>query len=210
MQIPHLTTFALEGPDKVGKATQSSLLLHALEGLKLRSHLIEVPSKNHACYDKIYDMLRRREDGSAPAHDYPGIFQAYQAANRFHIQEDLRRIAKEGDTVVVFDRWHVSSLVYGRVAGMDERELEVISEGMLVPDITFILDGHSFDRPEQGDDAYEDDDDFQSCVRGLYAVHQTSVGGGVVEHVSANHPKEIVHQQILTTATKALVACGLL
>lgn len=210
MKIPNLTTFAIEGPDKVGKATQSSLLLHGLEDLRLRCHLIEVPSKNHACYDKIYDMLRRREDGSAPAHDHPGIFQTYQAANRFHVQDDLRRIASEGKAIIVFDRWHVSSLVYGRVAGMDEKELAVISEGMLVPDITFVLDGQSFDRPEQGDDAYEDDDGFQARVRGLYAAHETSVEVGVVEHVEANRERQTVSQDILTSAAKALIARGLL
>lgn len=210
MQIENLTTFALEGPDKVGKATQSQMLLGALEDLRLRCHLIEIPSKNHACYDKIYDMLKRREDGSAPAHDHPEIFQAYQAANRFHVQEDLRRIANGEQTFVIFDRWHVSSLVYGHVAGMDEEKLAVISEGMLVPDVTFILDGKGFRRPEKADDAYEDDMEFQVKVRNLYRMHRPKATAGIVEHVEAEHPKQIVHQSILSIVTKILVARGIL
>ena len=222
MKIPNLTTIALEGPDKVGKATQSKLLLVALEVMgfsrsehsSLRKHgclLIEVPSKNHACYDKIYDMLRRREDGSAPAHDHPGVFQAFQTANRFHVQDDLRRLSAERNMVVVFDRWQASSRVYGRIAGLSERELEDIAEGLLVPDITIILDGGGFDRPEQADDAYEDDDSLQSKSQQLYA-DQLSGGAdvGLVYHVDADRSRNIVHQQILSSVTRVLVARGLL
>lgn len=209
MTIPNLITFAIEGPDKVGKATQSRMLLAALEEMELlRSHLIEIPSKNHACHDKIYDMLRRREDGSAPAHDHPAIFQTFHAANRFHVQEDLARIAESGKTVVVFDRWHISGYIYGRVSGMKKEQLATIVEGMLVPDVTFILDGRGFDRPEQEDDAYEDDEGFQAKVRALYREHRPQDERIVVEHIEADHPKEIVHQQILTITTRTLVSRG--
>ncbi len=208
MKIPNLITFAIEGPDKVGKATQSSLLSNSLHDLKLSPHLIEVPSKSHACYSKIYDMLRRREDGSAPAMDHPEIFQTYQTANRFHIQDDLHRIAAGGRTVVVFDRWHVSSLVYGRAAHMNEDKLAVIGEGMIIPDLTFVLDGAGFNRPELEDDAYEDDSPFQTKVHRLYQEYGR--GDDAVLHIDAHRPREIVHEQIYAAVRATLLARDIL
>lgn len=204
MKIPNLTSFVLEGPDKVGKATQSNLLVAAIDDLKLRCHLIEVPSKSHACYDKIYDMLKRRGDGSAPAHDHPEIFQTYQAANRFHIQEDLRRMAQGGNMIVVFDRWHISSWVYGLAAGMHPSKLHVISEGMLDVDVTFVLNGRGFDRPEVEDDAHEDDSSFQSKIRADYGELE-----GVV-HIDADRPKKIVQDELFTIAKRHLINAAIL
>ncbi len=210
MKISNLITFAIEGPDKVGKATQSSLLSNSLHDLKLSPHLIEVPSKSHACYSKIYDMLRRREDGSAPAMDHPEIFQTYQTANRFHIQDDLQRIAitkvsaQVWQRVVIFDRWHVSSLVYGRAAQMAEDKLAVIGEGMLIPDLTFVLDGAGFNRPELEDDAYEDDSPFQTKVHRLYQEYGR--GDDAVIHIDAHRPREIVHEQIYAAVRATLRA----
>ena len=208
MKIHNLTSFVLEGPDKVGKATQSNMLFDAIDDLGIRCHRIEVPSKNHACYDKIYDMLRRRKDGHAPAHDHPEIFQTYQAANRFDIQEDLRLSAQGGSVVVIFDRWHVSSWIYGLTAGMLPSKLEVISEGVPDPDITFILDGQGFDRPETKDDAYEDDSGFQDKVRSRYAAHGHSVAS--VVHVDADRSKKLVHEEIFTMVKRELLKQGML
>lgn len=208
MKIHNLKSFVIEGPDKVGKATQSNLLFDAVDDLGIRCHRIEVPSKNHACYDKIYDMLRRREDGTAPAHDHPEIFQTYQAANRFDIQEDLRLSAQGGNVVVIFDRWHVSSWVYGLTAGMLPSKLDVISEGVLEPDITFILDGKGFDRPETQDDAYEDDAGFQDRVRARYAEHDRGVTS--VVHLDADRPKKLVHEDIFVMVKRELLRQGML
>lgn len=209
MKIENVIAFAIEGPDKVGKATQSNLLINALIDFSaLRANLIEIPSKHHTCYTKIYDMLRRREDGSAPAVDHPEIFQTFQVANRFHVQEDIERMAKGGPVVIVFDRWAPSSWAYGAAAGVRPSQLTVINEGLLEPDITFVLSGRGFDRPEQEDDAYEDDDSFQGRVRKEYqkwgSGHKSAIS------IKADRPKDIVHDEIFTIVKKHLIGEGLL
>lgn len=209
MKIKNITAFAIEGPDKVGKATQSNLLINALMDFSsLRANLIEIPSKHHTCYAKIYDMLRRREDGSAPAADHPEIFQTFQVANRFHVQEDIVRMALGGPALIVFDRWIPSSWAYGSASGLRPSQLTTINEGLLDPDITFVLQGKGFDRPEQEDDAYEDDDSFQSRVRKEYrrwgVEHEDAI------FIEADRAKEIVHDEIFTFVKKHLIEKGML
>ena len=172
------------------------------EGVQVESVVTDPP------YHLTSIVKRFGKDGSAPAHDHPEIFQTYQAANRFDIQEDLRLGAQGGNVVVIFDRWHVSSWIYGLTAGMLPSKLEVISEGVLDPDITFILDGQGFDRPETKDDAYEDDSGFQDKVRSRYADHGHSVAS--VVHVDADRSKKLVHEEIFTMVKRELLKQGML
>jgi thymidylate kinase len=216
VKLDNIIAFALEGPDKVGKATQSKMLTDALVGLvplfdekkvSVRVHRVEIPSKNHTCYDKIYDMLNRRPDGSAPAVDHPEVFQTFQVANRFHVQEDVKLMSAD-PTIIVFDRWVASSWAYGSASGVPDSKIEIINDGLLVPDITFVLQGKGFDRPEQADDAYEDDDGFQSKVRQAY--ERWSRGRAHVRTVNADRDKEVVHEEILSIAKKQLSDRGLI
>jgi len=209
MRIQNVTAFAIEGADKVGKATQSNMLANALVDFSsLRVNSIEIPSRHHTCHTKIYDMLRRREDGSAPAFDCPAVFQTFQVANRIHVQEDIERMAQGGDVVVIFDRWVASSWAYGLAAGVGAAELRVINEGLLDPDITFMLEGKGFDRPGQGDDAYEDDDSFQGKVREAY--RQWSKSKSNVIHIGADREKSVVHEEIYMHVKRCMIKKGLL
>lgn len=230
MKIPNITAFAIEGPDKVGKATQSMLLYEALDGFApCPVHRIEIPSGNHTCYDKIYDMLDRRPDGSAPAVDHPEVFQTFQVANRFHVQEGIMktrrpyrgehsafgRLVRRGQrgqqrerAIIIFDRWVASSWAYGRASGVSDEKIRIINEGLLVPDVTFVLQGRGFDRPEQGDDAYEDDDSFQANVRKMYA--EWAAVNAHAHAVDADQDRESVHEEILSVVNKCLIEKGIL
>ena len=117
-------------------------------------------------------------------------------------------MAQGGDMVVIFDRWHVSSWVYGLSAGMLPSKLDVISEGMLDPDITFVLDGEGFDRPELEDDAYGDDSSFQNKVRARYREHGVNATG--VIHINADRDKEIIQEEIFVIAKHHLSKAAIL
>lgn len=220
MKLHNIIAFALEGPDKVGKATQSKMLADALVGLgpefarnniTARIHRVEIPSKNHACYDKVYDMLKRREDGSAPAVDHPAIFQTFQVANRFHVQEDLKRMEADDPTIIVFDRWVASSYVYGAASNVSADQIRIINDGLIVPEVTFVLNGRGFDRPETEDDAYEDDDSFQSKVRRAYKEWVSGFHpGSDAYEVDADRDKEAVHEEIFSVVKRTLISRGIL
>lgn len=222
MKIDNIISFALEGPDKVGKATQSKMLCDALVGLSdkfnlkgvdVRVHRVEIPSRSHACYDKVYDMLVRRDNGSAPAVDHAEVFQTFQVANRFHVQSDLQTMGEQGrPTIIIFDRWVLSSWAYGLSSGVSAEKIGVINDGLLKPEITFVLHGKSFDRPEQEDDAYEDDDSFQAKVRKNYE----SISSGYSENwnhtrsIDANRDMDVVHNDILAIVKGELQRKGIL
>ena len=222
MKIDNIISFALEGPDKVGKATQSKMLCDALVGLSeefkvkgvdVRVHRIEIPSRSHACYDKVYDMLARREDGSAPAVDHAEVFQTFQVANRFHVQSDLQSMGEQGrPTIIIFDRWVLSSWAYGLASGVSADKLRIINDGLIKPEMTFVLAGKSFDRPEQEDDAYEDDDSFQAKVRRNY--DGISDGDGEswrhTRTIDANRDRDAVHSDILAIVKGELQRRGVL
>ena len=209
MKLKNVTAFAIEGPDKVGKATQSKLLVNALVDFSsLRANLIEIPSKHHTCYTKIYDMLKRRPGGDAPAAHHPAVFQTFHVANRFHVQEDIERMAQGGPVVIVFDRWVASSWAYGGASNVSSAEIEIINDGLLEPDITFVLEGRGFDRLETEDDAYEDDNTFQGKVRSVY--HQWAEVKKYAIRIDADRPKEIVHEDIFMFVKRHLLEEGLL
>lgn len=227
MKIDNVIAFALEGPDKVGKATQSKMLAEAIHDLApefikkkllIRLHRIEIPSGSHACYDKVYEMLNRREDGSAPAVDHPEVFQTFQVANRFHVQDDLIPMASSGDPVIIiFDRWVLSSWAYGMASGVAPSKIKIINDGLLHTDITFVLNGESFKRPEQEDDAYEDDDSFQARLRRQYeelskpdAFKDGECPSSLIININPNRDRDVVHENILDHVKVELKRRGIL
>ncbi len=210
MKIKNTIAFAFEGPDKVGKATQSKLLYDALMDLKVSIHRIEIPSKHHVCYSKIYSMLTRDGDGKADAHEHPEIFQTFIIANRFHVQSDVERMAldRASPVVIIFDRWDASSWCYGNALGISLDKIKVINDGLMIPDITFVLNGQGFSRLEEADDAFEDDQSFQSRVRAEYDRWSKSREDAI--SIRADRSKEVVHDEIFTISKKYLIKNGIL
>lgn len=174
----NLTIIAIEGPDKVGKQTQSRLLEKRLDRSRiitpdkpLITLLREIPNKASACHSQIYQMLTPPKDGSqAPAKRWPQVFQTLQLANRLDMMSDLAAIAsasRSSQFLVIFDRWHASSYTYGVPLGLDQDFLSYIRDFTWIPDVTILMRGNGFDRKGPAD-AYEDDGSFQSLVRKAY------------------------------------------
>lgn len=185
-------TVSIEGPDRVGKQTQTKLL-----GAALATHwafnnvgMIETPIKYGRTYNKIYDMLR---DGTAKK--YPSAFQGLQVLNRLQYQETfLREFMKEYDAFV-FDRWNASSYAYGRASGLSAEEVRCLTELVADVDLTIILDGDPF--PKSSLDDYEKDNAMQKRVREYYYEWAKSQPTkGCVYSVNANDTIESVHNAI--------------
>ncbi len=149
-----------EGPDRVGKATQSKMMVESLAAMGYRAIRIEVPVKNFL-HPRIYSMLK---SGFAARHPY--LFQAVQVANRRVFQFlDLDQIMKDHD-YVVFDRWSPSTWVYGLATGLPRWYVDFLLLGIKKPDYVVILNG--MPHVAEMRDVYEKDRDLQSRVRQLY------------------------------------------
>ena len=151
----------IEGPDRCGKATQTRLLRATMASFGISSTVVEVPIQSAVTYKIIYWMLQ-----NGLAKKFPKLFQVFQFLNRKVFQLFvLPQLKKEYD-VIIFDRWSLSTIVYGGAAGVSEEFTVKLSKKLLEPDHTFILLGKSF--PHHAEDVYERDEELQAEVRARY------------------------------------------
>jgi dTMP kinase len=184
----------LEGADRLGKSTQARLLTDALKNQGIRSRLVKAPFREPALYERIYQMLSTGEASQEPV-----VFQTLMIANRRIWQSyDLPNLQEKYD-VIVMDRWTLSTKVYGGASGVEEKTTEVMTRGLIQPQLTILLDGEPFPM-EAKPDAYEADKEFQSDVRRRYLQLASSEDSTHI--VSANRSQEEVHQDIMVPVMK--------
>jgi len=152
-----------EGADRCGKATQSALLKQHLESKGKIVALVEVPIRDHITYPTIYWMLK-----NGLAKKFPKLFQWLQCHNRLIFQwtklEELDRQCE----FIIFDRWSLSSVVYGVAEGVDAEYCNLLYKKLRKPDFTILLLGQAY--AHQAEDVYEADFSLQQKVRDLYAA----------------------------------------
>lgn len=152
----------IEGPDRVGKATQTKLLSTFLKELGYKVLTNEVPLKSNFIYHIIYWML-----GNGLAKKFPKIFQWLQYFNRQIFQwTKLPSYEKDYDFIVM-DRWSLSTVVYGIATGVPEEFTKKLYDRLKKPDYTIILLGPS--HKHEVEDVYEADSGLQKRVREVYA-----------------------------------------
>jgi len=153
----------IEGADRCGKATQARLLREYMASFGIMSTIVEVPIRSVITYRVVYWMLQ-----NGLAKKFPKTFQVLQFLNRKIFQIfSLPRLESEYD-VIIFDRWSLSTVVYGGASGVSEEFTTRLSKLLRQPDHTFILLGQSF--PHEAEDVYEADKALQEEVRLRYAA----------------------------------------
>jgi dTMP kinase len=161
----------IEGPDRVGKRTQTNLLKQTLMSHGMLSIVVEVPIKSAITYRVIYWMLQ-----NGLAKKFPKIFQWFQYLNRKIFQTwTLPRLEEQYD-VIIMDRWSLSTIVYGSAEGVPSNFTMKLANKLRKPDFTIILYGESF--AHEVEDVYEADQDLQKKVRLEYvkwAIYNTDV-----------------------------------
>jgi thymidylate kinase len=153
-----------EGPDKVGKETQSKLCQEAFAAANYRAIRIEVPSK--ACprsYKLIYWMLR-----NGWAKRVPNAFQFVQFLNKWLFQVNVLPSLLRNADIVIFDRWSLSAVIYGNATGVNERFNVWLYNRLRKADVTIVMCDKSFRRASTQDDSYEKDSELQTRVRDGY------------------------------------------
>jgi len=153
---------AIEGADRCGKATQAAFLKGYIISTGKTATIVEVPIKDSITYHVIYWMLR-----NGLAKKFPKLFQWLQCHNRLIFQwTKLSQLEHQYD-YIIFDRWSLSSVVYGRAEGVDAEYCEDLYRRLRKPDFTVLLLGASY--AHEAEDVYEADSVLQQKVRGLYA-----------------------------------------
>lgn len=165
-----------EGPDRVGKKTQSAKLKEYLEVNSKKALVVEVPIDDGITYKLIYWML-----GTGLVKYFPGLFQGLQFLNRFLFQTfRLNKLEHQYD-YIIFDRWSLSTVVYGAATGVNPAFSNMLYNMIRKPDFTVVLLGGA--HKHEAEDAYEKDLDLQEKVSSLYAdwVNDHPVESAVVD-----------------------------
>jgi len=184
----------LEGPDRVGKETQSKLLTAYLRQLGHKATLVEVPVHDSLTYRAIYWMLH-----NGTAVQYPNVFQFVQYVNKRTFQEFVLADLMETNDFVILDRWVLSSIVYGMAAGVRIPWIAELSARLKTPDVTIVLHGKA--HVDRHGDAYEKNKLLQEAVRFTYK--QWALGHkDECELIDCEAPRMMVHNQIIAALQK--------
>ena len=153
----------IEGPDRVGKATQTELLRQNLTAAGHRVTKVEVPVRTNFAYHIVYWMLR-----NGLAKSLPRVFQWFQYFNRQVFQWfKLPRLERDSDYIIM-DRWSLSTVVYGAATGVPKDFTAKLYDRLRRPDHTFIILGPS--HRHEAEDVYESDTKLQQDVRIGYST----------------------------------------
>jgi len=185
----------IEGPDRVGKNSQSKALCDYLRFDGKKAVLVEVPIRDGHTYKIIYWMLQ-----NGLAKSLPRVFQWIQCLNRLVFQTFKLTQLEHDNDYIVFDRWSLSSVVYGQAEGISKQFCENLYRKLRKPDYTIVLLGKS--HSHEAEDAYERDDCLQARVRELYA--DWSVANPYKSRVvDCTKARERVTMEIVTTLKTA-------
>lgn len=152
----------IEGPDRVGKQTQTRMLKETFQNYGMLATVVEVPIRSAITYRIIYWMLR-----NGLAKRFPKIFQWFQYLNRKIFQEYTLPHLEDRYDAVIMDRWSLSTIVYGAAEGVPRDFTLKLAKKLREQDFTIILHGESF--AHEAEDSYESDDNLQKKVRLEYA-----------------------------------------
>lgn len=179
----------MEGPDRVGKATQSNLLCEYLWQCGKKAKVVEVPINDNFTYNAIYWMLEKGR-----AKKYPRLFQFTQFLNRWIFQTKFLTSLEHEYDYLIFDRWSLSTTIYGKATGIDDEFVNYLYKKLRKPDYTLILLGKP--HAHEAEDDYEKDNSLQEKVRELYAdwVNKHPKEAHVV---ASDRPKESVFTEII-------------
>lgn len=152
----------IEGPDRVGKETQTKMLVEYIRQRGYSVKHVEVPYNDNLSHKLVYSMLK----GGA-AKMYPTTFQLVQFANKFMFQVTRLPLYMLKYDYVVFDRWRLSSVVYGNATNVIPKITQITYDALKRADATIVLLGSSYSMNNVGD-SYESDSKLQQDVKKEY------------------------------------------
>lgn len=189
-----------DAPDLRGKTTQSKLCVKALKDVGYKSLYVKIPSKyNFITYNLIYWMLN-----NGLALKLPYTFHILQFINKFLFQILILPILSLFYDIIVFDRWAISALVYGRATNVNNTLNQFFYDCMLKPNITFILTRDIIQNNREHN-SYDDDRSLQDNVKFGYRELVINDKTNKIKAIDASGTIEQVHLQVLYELNKFLV-----
>jgi dTMP kinase len=184
-----LPLIVLEGIDKAGKDTQTTLLADSLRKAGKTVNCVSFPDYTTSLGREIKRFLLGEVCFRAE------VRQLLYVANRWEREEDIRRWLDD-KRYVLADRYIPAGLVYGMVNGLELEWMLHLEEGLPKADVVIVLDipPETAVEREMAQDVYEKDIEFQTRIRSMYLQLSADFGWKVVD---GNRSSENVASDVL-------------
>lgn len=180
-------TISIEGADGLGKFTQSQMLSVSLASSNKNVQRYATPWSGEAIfYPLIQSML-----SSGYVKKFPTIFQILHFFNKLVLLIFEWEISSDVH-YVIYDRWSMSSSVYGEAMGVPTWLTRFTRWILPKPDIEFILVGHN--KRSSKRDRLEENVKLQETVNALY---KQKIDDNCFI-IDADKSVEAIHQDILS------------
>lgn len=205
----------VEGVDGCGSTTHSRLLTKALKSLGRETVLTCEPS-NGPVGSLIRQILQRRlfvADATGPRGFAWTTMALLFAADRLDHLDSLVIPALEGGSVVISDRYDLSSLAYQSATSTDASEaipwIRELNARAVRPDVTVVIDvpaelAEERRRGRGGVEEMFEHRALQERLVSIYARAETLVPGDRVAHVSGVGELEVVSARVLDAVREAV------
>ena len=186
---------SIYGVNNLGKTTQVKLLKKRLEKENLKVFLLKFPLCDlPPTGPRIKAYLRNGN----PEKLSELKFQTLCAQNRKDFDKTLRNIIFENDIVIAED-YIGTGIAWGMSAGIPKKELVKLNEGLVMEDLSILLDGKRFKQSIELNHKYEQDNDLVEKVRKHYLELAFHYGWQVIyswKIVDANGSLKAIHEKI--------------
>jgi dTMP kinase len=188
----------IEGIDKVGKTTQSKLLMEFLRHSGKSCSILTFPDYNTPIGSEIRAFLDCKRE-------YPTeLKHMLLSANRWEKKKEIE-IAMESGTILIMNRYYQSNLVYGVSNGLDLRWLLNLDQGIPMEDLVIILKAKPYIIEER---LVNDHDLFEKDQKLLLRVHKNYHELAKLfnwKEIDGERSRKQVHEDVLKLVQKVLV-----
>lgn len=125
----------VEGTDRVGKTTVAKILYKELKEANVSVKLFAFPNRETEIGSIVDKMLKKKKFEWNEA----VIFQLLQTANRLEFYQETKDWQGKWDGVLIFDRYALSGLVYGKLDGVPYDFLMSLQLLLPPPQLSIIL-----------------------------------------------------------------------
>ena len=152
------------GVNNLGKSTQAKLLVEKLAARGLAAEYLKYPLYDLAPSGPLLNQYLRQ---SNPFNLSPREAQLLYAMNRWQYQNELKAKLAAGAWLVAED-YTGTGLAWGVGAGVDEKFLLTVNDGLVVEDLAILFDGQRFLEAVESGHQHETDNELTAKVRAAH------------------------------------------
>ncbi|MCK4521007.1 MAG: dTMP kinase [Nanoarchaeota archaeon] len=196
----------IEGIDGCGSTTQSHKLAQYIFDKDKKNHVVLTREPANSEYMvKIRELLASNHDPKENAEEYTRLF----VEDRKHHLKELIEPALKYGSIIICDRYKYSTLAYQQAQGIELARLIDIHKGVLIPNLTIIIDVpvdvalERLDNNKRPKEAFEEKD-FMEKLRQNYLKLKQELKNENIVIIDGSKPIEVVFDNIKEEVEKVL------